>query len=288
METILLTKGKNWFVAFIFILVAVNSVSAQSYGTIKGVITDQETGGFLPEANVILEGTKHLAITDNSGEYRIYNVPPGTYTLKVSYIGLEDYSSEVTLTASGETLDFSFAMMPSFEMLQEVSLKGARFGQSKALNNQKESSNIKNVISEEQIQSFPDLNTAEVMQRVPGVTIQRDMGEGRFVAMRGTSPRLTNVVINGQQTAFSNGETRVVELDVISAAQLAGIEVTKVITPDMDANSIGGTVNLKTRSAFDQEKRLMNATIGGGKNSLADGGNYRLAFNYADIYGKND
>ena len=88
------------------------------------------------------------------------------------------------MSENGETVDLSFAMKPSFEMLQEVSLKGARFGQSKALNDQKESSNIKNVISEEQIQSFPDLNTAEVMQRVPGVTIQRDNGEGRASIFR--------------------------------------------------------------------------------------------------------
>lgn len=288
METTLIKKRKHWFIGVIFMIFALNSVIAQTNGSIKGVISDQETAGFLPEANVILEGTKYHAVTSNGGEYRIYDVLPGTYTLKVSYIGFEDYSAEITLSGSGETVTHSFTMKPSFEMLQEITLKGARFGQSKALNEQKESSNIKNIISEEQIQSFPDLNTAEVLQRVPGVTIQRDMGEGRFVSMRGTSARMTNVLINGEQTAFSNGESRVVELDVISAAQLAGIEVTKVITPDMDANSIGGTVNLKTRSAFDQNKKLLNVTIGGGKSSLAEDGNYRFAFNYAEIYGKND
>lgn len=288
MKTILIKKQRHWFMALIVAILTITSVSAQTSGTIRGVVSDEETEGFLPGAAVVLQGTKYYAVTGDDGQYSISNVAPGSYTLTVSFIGFGDYSSEVTVGSSGETVTHSFALKPSFETLGEISVKGVRFGQSKALNDQKESVNIKNVISEEQIQSFPDLNTAEVLQRVSGVTIQRDNGEGRFIALRGTAPQLTNVTVNGQQVAFSNSSSRVVELDVISAAQLSGIEVTKVITPDMDANAIGGSVNLKTRSAFDQNKRLLNATIGGGQNSIADGSNYRFAANYADVLGEKE
>ena len=280
--------AKNWCIGLVLTFLCAGNVMAQSGGTITGTISDQVTKGFLPGAAVILEGTKYNAQTGNDGQYRLSGVEPGTYTLHVTYIGYDEYTAEVTMGDSGTTVNKSFEMSPSFAIMEEVTVKGARFGQSKSLNDQKEAVNIKNVISEELIQSFPDLNTAEVLQRVPGVTIQRSNGEGRFVSMRGTSPQLTNILVNGEPVAFSNGENRTVELDVISASQLTGIEVTKVITPDMDANSIGGTVNLKTRSAFDQNERLLNMTLGGGKNEIADGSNFRGAVNFADIFGAND
>ena len=192
----------------------------------------------------------------------------------------------VSVTASG-TVTLPIALDARYEFAEEIVVQAVRFGQSKALNDQKEAVNIKNVLSEEQIQSFPDLNTAEVLQRVSGVSIQRDNGEGRFVSMRGTPSAMTNVTINGQQVAYSNSQNRMVELDVISAAQLSGIEVTKVLTPDMDADSIGGAINLKTRSAFDQPDGVTNFTLGVGDNSIADGTHSRSAFNYSTVLGTN-
>jgi TonB-dependent receptor len=268
------------------LVVGINSISAQTNnGTIKGTISDSETNGFLIGATIVLDGTKHYTTTGSDGQYTFGNVDSGTYTLKVSYIGFEDYTAEIKVNGS-ETVVHNISMKPSFESLSEVIVKGARFGQSKALNEQKEAINIKNIISEEQIQSFPDLNTAEVMQRISGVTIQRSQGEGRFISMRGTQSNFTNVLINGEQVAFSNETSRVVELDVVSAAQLSGIEVTKVITPDMDANSIGGTVNLKTKSAFDQDDMEVNITIGGGVHNISDGNNFRVAYGLSKIFGE--
>jgi TonB-dependent receptor len=175
-----------------------------------------------------------------------------------------------------------------YRITDEIIVEGYRFGESKSLNDQKEAANIKNVISEEQIKAFPDLNTADVLSRISGITIQRANGEGRFIAMRGTPSAMTNITINGQQVAYSNGENRSVELDVVSAAQLSGIEVTKVLTPDMDADAIGGSVNLKTRSAFDQPERMMIARVGYGQNSISDGNNPRVSFDFADVFGAND
>ena len=105
------------------------------------------------------------------------------------------------------------------------------------------------------MQRFPDLNTTEVLQRIPGVTITRDQGEGRYVHIRGTEARLNNVTVNGQMVASPEDEERYVGLDVIGASQFSSIEVTKAITPDMDAEAIGGSVNLVTKSAFDRDER---------------------------------
>ncbi|MCB0474135.1 MAG: TonB-dependent receptor [Flavobacteriaceae bacterium] len=259
------------------------TIVAQSNGTLRGKVSDQ--AGYLPGANVILVGTRYNAISSLSGEYYIGSVKPGEYTMKISYIGYKTYEATITIK-SGETTVQNVVMEESSENLNEVTITGNRGGQAKALNTQKEAITIKNVVSEDQIKSFPDLNTAEVLQRISGVTIQRDMGEGRFVALRGTSPSMTNVSVNGEQVAVSNGESRRVELDVISAAQLSGIEVTKVITPNMDGNAIGGAINLVTRSAFDRSGTLLKVNLGGGKNSLSDKTNFRSSVDYSEIFGK--
>jgi len=284
MKTIIKKTKKHWFMSLLFTVLTFVSVSAQTNGDLRGTVSDEQ--GFLPGAHVILESTKHSVVTSMDGNYYFSNVEAGDYTIKVSYIGYNTYEESVSVSSTS-TVVHNIKMEEGIESLDEITVIGNRGGQAKALNTQKESNTVKNVISEEQIKSFADLNTAEVLQRISGVTIQRDLGEGRFVAIRGTSPSLTNVTINGEQVAISSGENRRVELDVISADQLSGIEVVKVITPDMDGNAIGGSVNLKTRSAFDKSERLFNVKFGGGKSGNADKENWRTSIDFSDILGKN-
>ncbi len=260
---------------------------SQAGPSVQGTVTDDQTNGFLEGAVIALQGTSHRARSGSDGSYRMDEVPAGNYTLTVTYVGFEDFETSITVGESG-TAEVPIELSRVFRVADEIVVQGYRFGQSKALNDQKESANIKSIISEEQIQAFPDLNTAEVLQRVSGINIQRDNGEGRFVAMRGTPSAMTNITVNGQQVAYSNGENRSVELDVVSAAQLAGIEVTKVLTPDMDADAVGGSINLKTRSAFDQEERVMRAKVGFGDNSVSDDTYSRASFDFADVFGPGD
>ncbi len=272
--------------AALAVLCFLGTARAQAGPSVQGTITERESGALLPGAEVSLQDTQFRTRSGSDGRYRLVGVPAGDYTLVVTYVGFEDFEASVAV-ASGETVSLPIQLDARYEFDEEIVVQAVRFGQSKALNDRKEAVNIKEVLSEEQIQSFPDLNTAEVLQRVSGLAIQRDTGEGRFVSMRGTPSAMTNVTINGQQVAYSNSANRMVELDVISAAQLSGIEVTKVLTPDMDADSIGGAVNLKTRSAFDQPDGVTNFTLGVGDNSIADGTHSRSAFNYSTVLGTN-
>ncbi len=269
------------------VLLCAGAALAQNGPSVQGTISEKESGALLPGAEVSLDGTSYRTRSGSDGRYRLDGVPAGDYTLVVNYVGFEDFEAAVTVTA-GETASMPIELDARYEFAEEIVVQAVRFGQSKALNDQKQAINIKSVLSEEQIQSFPDLNTAEVLQRVSGVAITRDNGEGRFVSMRGTPSAMTNITINGQQVAYSNSANRMVELDVISAAQLTGIEVTKVLTPDMDADSVGGAINLKTRSAFDQPDGVTNFTLGFGDNSIADGAHSRSAFNYSTVLGAND
>jgi TonB-dependent receptor len=162
---------------------------------------------------------------------------------------------------------------------------GQAEGQSKAFLDQRVAVNIKNIVSSEQIVKFPDLNAAEVMQRIPGITVQRDQGEGRYVQLRGTPPELTNFNINGEQIPSPEGGVRYVGLDVIASDQIEFIEVTKVLTPDMDADGIAGNVNIITKSARDSIP-VITGSAAIGYNNLMGTPNEQIQFSYGQRLGK--
>jgi len=274
------------FIIFCFLIIS-RDISAQSVGEIAGRVYDAETNDYLPGANIMLEGTYLGAASDRDGLFRITNVPAGTYLLKTSYMGYEDFSAEVTVAEDGKRVIQDIPLTSSYLKGDEVVVVGERQGQAKALSVQKSASNIMNVVAQEQMQRFPDLNTAEVAQRVPAVSVERDQGEGRYVLIRGTEPRLNTTTINGEKVASPEDEDRFVGLDVISSNQLASIEVVKALTPDMDGDAIGGAVNLVTKSAFDYDKQVLNFTVGGGYGDLRGRPSYQLDLTYANRFGAN-
>lgn len=269
----------------IFLLTTAST--AQVKGSISGRIADANSGNYLPGANVMLEGTRLGAASDRFGVYRIDNVPPGTYTLKVSYIGYEDFSTMVKVSVSNLQVKQDIALKVSAVQMKEIVVSGLREGQMKALSQQMAAPNIKNVMAREEMERFPDMNTAEVLQRVPGVALQRSLGEGRFIYLRGTEPRLTTVTVNGEKIASPEDEERFVGLDVINASQLAEIDVTKTLTPDLDGDAIGGVINLVTRSAFDHDRAIFKLNLGGGYSVLPEKPLYRGALTYSNRFGAN-
>lgn len=256
---------------------------SQTKGVIVGQVFEASSNEFLPGAAIYLEGTNFSTLSDEEGKYMIQGVAPGTYVLRNKYLGYEAFAVEVIIPDNGQLVQVDLPLQISY--IDEIVIWGQREGQAKVLNQQKEYINITNIISREQIDRFPDLNTAEVLQRVVGINILRDRGEGRFVALRGGGPRLTSTWINGEKIATPEDEERFVALDVISSAQLSGIEVVKTITPEQDADAIGGIVNLNTRSAFDRKNRLLRVAVGSGYNFLADQPNYQAKVIYATKLG---
>jgi len=282
-------KGLSFFMLILFalFLLAPTSLSAQKKGSITGHITDENSGEYLPGANVYLEGTTYGAATDWGGLYRISNIPAGTYKLIVTYIGYQDKSVDVTIGEEGYTVTQDVGIKPSEIQMQEVNIFGLAQGQSKALSVQKTAENIMNVVSEEQMEKFPDINSAEALQRLPGVSVQRDQGEGRYVQIRGTATNMNAMKVNGENIPSPEGGERTTQMDIIPSDQLASIEVIKAITPDMDGNAIGGAVNLVTKSALDYEKPVLNATVGGGYADIRGKGLYQGSINYGTRLGAN-
>jgi TonB-dependent receptor len=239
-------------------------------GAIKGRVLDSLTREALPGATVFISGTTLATTTDLNGEFLI-RVPSGEVVVEIRYVGFETFTR--TLTVQDEQItDVVFNMRGNLTQLQGVVITGVLQGQQRALNQQKTADNIKNVVSAEQIGRFPDPNVAEALQRVPGVNIERDQGEGRYVLVRGLAPQFTNISINGEQVPSPEAGVRYVALDAVPADQLSSIEVSKALTPDMDGDAIGGSVNLITRTA-QNEQLSVNGSVLGGYNNLTEKAN---------------
>ncbi|MCH8012969.1 MAG: TonB-dependent receptor plug domain-containing protein [Candidatus Marinimicrobia bacterium] len=232
---------------------------------------------------MILAGTAYGTASGRAGEYRIANVPPGSYTFTVNYIGYEDYSIEITL-AEDESIIHDAALNVSYITMDEIIVQGLAQGQAKALSQQKSAVNITNIVSSDQIERFPDPNIAEALQRIPAISIQRDHGEGRYVLIRGTEARLNSTMINGVRIPSPEDDNRNVSLDVIPSNLMQMVEVSKALTPDMDGDAIGGSVNLVTKNAFDYDGQILNLNLNGGYRNLRGDAGGQAAVTYANQF----
>lgn len=271
-------------ICLLFVSFVVNPAYSQNRKTITGKVIDANDKQALPGAAIQIENSSQGLVTGLDGSFTLENIRESSVTLVVTYISYETQKIDIDF-GNRSTRDITIQLKPSTTDLDEVVVTSDAEGQVKAMLDQKVAVNIKNIVSAEQIQQFPDMNAAEVLQRIPGITLQRDQGEGRFVQLRGTPPELTNFNVNGEQIPSPEGNVRYVGLDVISADQIDFIEVTKVLTPDMDADGIGGTVNIITKTAK-SEKPDIRASLAGGYNNLRQTENYQLQFSYGQRYKK--
>jgi TonB-dependent receptor len=262
-------RSARVYVLCVCLLVLPFAAAAQtSAGSITGVVTDSATGAPLAGADVSIEGAASTTATDRAGRFTLAGIAGGPHELRISYLGHATERASVTVIP-GQALAVTAALSrTAFEETVQVSATAGSIGegQAQALNQQRTALNITNVISADQIGSFPDPNAAEAASRVPGVSIARDQGEGRYVLVRGTEARLNAMMIDGERIPAPEGDLRQVALDAVPADQLQSIEVSKAVTPDMDADSIGGAVNLITKQAVGRPTMLFSAA--GGYNAL--------------------
>ena len=228
-----------------------HATPAQAQGTIVGRVTEAANGAPLPGANVVVEGTTIGASTNNDGRFRLRDVPTGPQTLLVSFVGFEPV--EVTLTIdAGATVEKNFALQSQTLQSGEVVVTGIRRSQSRAISQKRQALNVVDVLSANDIGSIPDRNVAEAVQRLPGIVLRNDRTEGRFVSIRGSAAALNNVTLNGNSMASTAG-SRATALDLLPADMVSNIEVVKAVTPDMDGNAIGGSIDISTLTAFDRD-----------------------------------
>lgn len=236
-------------------------------GSVSGVVLD-ENGLGLPGANVEVTEAKKVVITLNNGDFRIINLSDGEYNLLVTYIGYKAYSQKVKV--QGNKLEsYRIQMEPETNIGEMVIVMGDRLkGQAKALNQQRANMNITNIVAADQIGRFPDANIGDALKRVPGITMQNDQGEARDIIIRGMAPQLNSVMLNGERIPSAEGDNRRIQMDLIPADMIQTIEVNKAVLPDMDADAIGGAVNLVTRQA--PEGQRISGTLASGINLLSN------------------
>lgn len=252
--------------------------------SVSGKVIDAGTGEALPGATVAVKNSLTGTATGAEGRFFIENIEQREVTLSIAFIGFETREIQLDLQTAAAR-DLLIEMQPTSTQLSEVVVEGIAEGQIRAFIEMKEAESIKNIIAAEQIKTFPDLSAAEVLKRIPGITLQSDQGEGRYVQLRGTPPELTNFNINGEQVPSPEGSYRYVGMDIIPSDQIEAVEVTKVMTPDMDGDGIGGSVNIKTKSPTG-EKPEIRASIAGGYTNLRQAPIYNLQFSYGQRYNK--
>jgi len=262
------------------LLVSAVSLAAQGQGAFTGLVVDNAGGIPLPGARITFPELEIGGWTDNRGEFTIVNIPQGTHVIELTYIGYQTYVSKVEIVAEKTSYKLIKMIEADIETEEIVIVGDALRGQARALNQQRSTINTTNIVSSDQVGRFPDANVGDAMKRIPGITVQYDQGEARFGLIRGTASRLNSVTINGDRIPSAEAENRSIQLDLIPADMIQTIEVSKAITPDMDADAIGGSINLVTRGAPYDER--LSLTAASGYNALRGAPIWTGAFVYGN------
>ncbi|MFC3117145.1 TonB-dependent receptor [Cellvibrio fontiphilus] len=248
----LFKKGSLFKKSCLALVIAGMSLPAFADGRIEGQVSATEKGIALEGAKVRIKELKREATSQRDGRFIFVDVKPGEYTLETSYIGADNISRRITVTDL-KTTRANFQLQGVSGLVENVIVIGQAAGMNKALNKQRSADNIITSVSADAIGQFPDTNVSESLQRLPGLSIERDQGEGRYVRVRGMSPDYNAVTINGVGVPGPDADRRAVALDVIPSDLLENLTVTKSLTPDMDANSLGGSIDVQSLSAFDRD-----------------------------------
>jgi TonB-dependent receptor len=220
--------------------------SAEANGGVIGTVKDA-SGAVLQGARIDLEPATRIVSSDAQGNFVIPNVKPGPYTVTVSYVGFTTFYTSIAVTAGKSTLLDATLSVGSTN--QQVIVSATLEGDVAAINEQRVSENILNVQTDVQIQSLPNANIADALGRMPGVTIQRNEGEGQYVQIRGTEPRLSNTTIDGVVVPGPDPDVRQVDLDTIPADLVGSVAINKTLSANQDGDAIGGSVDLRIKQA---------------------------------------
>jgi TonB-dependent receptor len=226
-------------------------------GDIVGVVNDPILERFVDGATVTTDQGRRRAVTDRWGRYSFRGLPAGEYTVEAGAGGYQTASGGVTVPQTGE-VSLNLTLTSSY--LDEIIVTGTRV----------------------------DFNAAEAIQRLPGLSVELDQGEGRYPIIRGIDSNLNNVTIDGNLVGAPEGSGRRVALDVVPSDLISIVEVVKAITPDLDGNAVGGNINIVTRSAFDSAEPFAVISARAGYNEKSSRNPYGASVTWGSTLGPND
>jgi len=238
-------------VLYVFFLFAAPRMMAQSdKGAIAGKVLDS-SGGILQGAEISVEPVGTHAVSDAQGQFFVYNLPAGHYTVTVTYVGFTAFTKEADVTA-GPPLSIEAKMQLSSVKTEVLVTAERAAGEAEAVNRQRSADNVVQVLPADVIRSLPNANMADALGRLPSITLERDEGEGKYVQVRGTEPRLTNTTIDGINIPSPESGVRQIKFDAIPADLVESVEINKTLQANMDGDGIGGSVNLVTKTATER------------------------------------
>jgi len=244
-------SGTKGILAGVFALLALSvlatTVAAQGKGTLTGHVTDA-SGGVLQGAHIELQPNGINTVSNERGEFFISGLDSGSYNLTVSYVGFKTFTKDVAVSA-GQSASVEAKLEVESQNLEVLVTAERASGEAEEINRQRTADNVVQVLTSDVIRSLPNANMADALGRLPSVTIERDEGEGKYVQVRGTEPRLTNTTINGIDVPSPESGVRQIKFDAIPADIVESVEINKTLQANMDGDGIGGSVNLVTKTA---------------------------------------
>lgn len=261
-------------------------------GSLAGTVTDAQ-GGVLPGASIVAlhlpTGASAQAVTGSDGRFVLPGLRPGgPFKITVTMAGFRvQERRDVFVTAGEVTRVDTVLQLASIDVA--VTVEGYRDSHSRALQQKQTATNIMDIVSSDAIGNLPDRNVSEAVGRLPGLSLMLDFagGEGRYVSIRGVEPSLNQVTLDGATLAAPGGVRlgRAVPLDTLGASQISQIEVIKSVTPDLDANALGGILNIKTTSPFARKGRFLAGSAGGNYSATREKSALSANVNFSDLFG---
>ena len=263
-----MSNGKKLFIALVaMVFLGLPSPAQERRGTISGHVTDS-SGGVLKGAEITIEAQSIKVVSDVQGQFFIRDLDPGSYTIEVTYVGFAKFTQTANVIA-GQVATVDAKLAPESQNLEVLVTAERASAEAEAVNRERSADNIVQVLPADVIRSLPNANMADALGRLPCVTIERDEGEGKYVQIRGTEPRLANLTIDGVNTPSPESGVRQIKLDAIPADIVESVEINKTLQANMDPDGIGGSVNLVTKTA--SERPTVNINGMGGYTPILNG-----------------
>lgn len=262
----------RWLASLAFALVVALPAFAQTTGEITGRVLNVGTGRYLNNARVTIDGTSRETFTNEFGEYRFNGVPAGTVQIRASYTGLDVKTESVTVTAgSAVKADFNLTSAERYGAASQddkvyqldtfvVQSNREYEGDALATNEQRYAPNVKVVMASDSFGAINEGNPGEFLKYLPGVTVDYVAADVRTVSVRGFAANFSNIYWDGMRmtSSASGSSSRVFEFEQVSINNTSRTEVVKVPTPDIPADSLGGSVNFISKNAFERKGAQFN------------------------------
>ena len=252
-------------------------------GNLEGSVVDVSGTRGLQGAEIEIVELGRRVVVSSDGTYRFSDVPDGKYTLRTTYAGADEVTTTVSVSDNGSTRT---NIVLGSNRAGEILVIGQTANLSSAISRQRAADGVTTVLTRDAVGQFPDQNVAEALRRAPGINVLNDQGEGRFVSVRGLDPNLNSTSINGNRVLATGGDERAAALDVIPSELVESIEIKKTLTPDMDGDTLGGSVEIKTTSAFDRRKDFLAVKAEGSYSELQDVISPKVGLDFSTMLGE--